>query len=104
MSIDIDQLTEDELYELNHRIVERLKFLDTMQAHQNMMEFNIGCRVTFDSKHGRQMGILTKFNQKTVTVMTKNGHRWRISPHLLAKVEDVKPEQELIDYNKKQKG
>lgn len=30
MTIDIDQLTADELVELNHRIVERLKILDTL--------------------------------------------------------------------------
>ena len=103
MSIDIDQMTEDELVELNHRVIERLKFLDTMQAHQNMMEFNIGNRVSFDSKHGRQLGTLTKFNQKTVTVVTENGHRWRISPHLLSKVNAVKPEQQVIDYDEKLK-
>jgi len=103
MSIDIDQLTEDELVALNHRIIERLKFLDTMQAHQNMMAFNIGTRVSFDSKHGRQLGTLTKFNQKTVVVVTDNGCRWRISPHLLSKVNDVKPEQRFVYYNEKQK-
>ena len=103
MNIDIDNLTEDELYELNHRIIERLKFLDTIQAHQNMMAFNIGCRVSFDSKDGRQLGTLTKFNQKTVTVISDNGRRWRISPHFLSKVNDVKPEQKFIDYDEKPK-
>ena len=29
MKIDIDSLSEDQLIELNHRIVERLKFLES---------------------------------------------------------------------------
>lgn len=102
MTIDIDQLTADELVELNHRIVERLKILDTLQAHHDMMAFNIGSRVSFDSKRGRQLGTLTKFNQKTVTVVTEDGRRWRVSPHLLSKVKDAKPEQEFIYYNEPQ--
>ena len=101
MTIDIDQLTEDELVELNHRIIERLKFIDTMQAHQSMMAFNIGNRVSFDSKHGRQIGILTKFNQKTVTVVTDNGHRWRISPHLLTEVKEAELVKQIINNDKK---
>jgi len=45
--VDIDKMTHDELVALNHRIIERLKFLDSMQAHKNMMAFNIGARVSF---------------------------------------------------------
>jgi len=102
MTIDIDQLTVDELIALNHRIVERLKFLNTMQAHHDMMAFNIGSRVSFDTRQGRQLGTLTKFNRKTVTVVTDNGHRWNISPHLLSKVKDARPVQEFIYYNENQ--
>ena len=40
MPVDIDQMTRDELVALNHRIIERLKFLDALQAHKEMMAFN----------------------------------------------------------------
>lgn len=97
MPIDIDALTHDELVALDHRIVERLKFLDSMQAHKNMMAFNIGARVSFDSgKDGRLLGTLLKFNRKTVTVVTDNGQRWNISPHLLSPVKDAKPVQSFV--------
>jgi hypothetical protein len=33
MKIEIDKLTEEELIDLNHRIVERLRFLSPMRAH-----------------------------------------------------------------------
>ena len=70
MSIDIDHLTIEELERLNHRIVERLKFLDTMQAHRDMMAFNLGTQVRFDSRqHGRVFGTIIKFNRKTVSVL-----------------------------------
>ena len=45
MKIDIDELSEKELIELNQRIVERLKFLDSVRRHKEMMDFNVGERV-----------------------------------------------------------
>ena len=45
MKIDIDKLTEAELVDLNHRIVERLRFLNQARAHIQMLEFKIGDRV-----------------------------------------------------------
>lgn len=94
MPIDIDHLSVDELVALNHRIVERLKFLDHLKAHQDMMAFNIGNRVSFDSpQHGRQVGTLVKFNRKTVTVITDDGRQWNVSPNLLSPVKDVNAER-----------
>ena len=46
MKIDIDRLTEAELIDLNHRIVARLRLLNQMRAHSEMLEFKIGDRVT----------------------------------------------------------
>jgi hypothetical protein len=47
MKIDIDKLTEAELVDLNNRIVERLRLLQQMRAHAQMLEFRIGDRVSF---------------------------------------------------------
>ena len=49
MKIDIDKLSEDELVALNHRIVERLRFLASMHHHHDMMQFNLGEKVSFES-------------------------------------------------------
>ena len=91
MKIDIDGLSENELIELNHRIVERLKFLESARRHEEMMEFNVGEKVSF-SPPGRekQFGVLVKYNKKTVTVVTEQGERWNVSPILLSKVKPVK--------------
>lgn len=86
MKINIDELTEAELIDLNHRIVERLRFLNQMRAHGKMLEFKIGDRVTFQPE-GRPpvVGMLTRYNKKTVTVITDDGQRWNVSPSLLRK-------------------
>ena len=88
MKIDIDRLTQKELIELNYRIVERLKFLESMRAHADMMEFSVGEKVRFHSS-GQEMsiGVLVKYNKKTVTVLTEDGQKWNVSPRLLKKVE-----------------
>ncbi len=84
MMIDIDGLTEAELIDLNNRVVERLKFLNHMRAHARMLEFRIGDRVSFQPE-GRPLlvGMLTRYNQKTVTVITDAGERWNVAPGLL---------------------
>jgi hypothetical protein len=98
MRIDIDKLTEPELIDLNNRIVERLRFLNQMLAHGQMLRFKIGDRVSFQPE-GRpvQFGMLTRYNRKTVTVITASGQRWNVAPRLLRRAdssnvaEDVAP-------------
>lgn len=74
MNIDITQLSEQELVALNRQIVERLRFMQQMRAHAQMLEFRVGDRVSFQPE-GRPVlfGILVRYNKKTVTM----GHRGR---------------------------
>ena len=87
MKIDIDKLSEEELIDLNNRIVARLRFLNQMRAHSQMLDFRIGDRVTFQPE-GRQplFGIITRYNRKSVTVITDGGQHWNVAPGLLRKV------------------
>lgn len=90
MSIDITHLTADELVELNHQIIERLKMLETLETHKSMMQLHSGARVSFESPAGeRIVGTVMKLNRKTVTVVTDAGRRWNVSPHLLALIKNV---------------
>lgn len=84
MPIDIDALTESELIELNHRIVARLQFLRQLEAHTSMLEFRIGERVTFQPD-GRPpvTGMITRYNKRTVSIVTDDGHRWNVAPQYL---------------------
>jgi hypothetical protein len=82
--INIDHLTEAELIDLNHRIVQRLRLMSQVHAHKAMLEFRIGDRVTFEPEGGTPVfGILTRCNKKSVTVITDDGHRWNVSPRFL---------------------
>jgi hypothetical protein len=86
MKIDIDKLSEAELVDLNHRIVERLRFLSLMRSHSQMLDFKIGERVTFHPDgHPALFGIVTRYNRKSVTVITDTGQHWNVAPGLLRK-------------------
>jgi hypothetical protein len=71
MNFNLDQLSEAQLQDLNRRIVERLRFLQQALAHQTMLRFSVGERVSFDTSDGRLVsGVLVRYNKKTVTVLT----------------------------------
>lgn len=91
MRVDIDRLTEAELIDLNNRIVERLRLLHQMRAHAQMLDFKIGDRVAFQPE-GRPavVGMLTRYNRKTVTVITDSGERWNVAPALLRRANDAR--------------
>jgi len=82
--IDIDQLTESELIDLNHRIVARLRMMHELNAHTSMLEFRIGERVSFHPEGQRPvLGIITRYNKKTVSIVTDDGQRWTVASQLL---------------------
>lgn len=87
MKIDIDGLSEDELIELNHKVVARLRFLREMRSHALMLDFRIGEKVRFrPDGHSELTGTITKYNKRTVTVITEGGQHWNVSPGFLKKV------------------
>ncbi|MEO6624092.1 MAG: hypothetical protein ABIN37_04600 [Burkholderiaceae bacterium] len=90
MPIDIDNLTEPELVDLNNRIVARLRFLHQMRAHASMLEFSLGEKVSFQPDgHPVLFGVITKYNRKSVTVITENGQHWTVAPTFLRKLKPV---------------
>ena len=88
MTIDIDKLTEADLIDLNNRVVARLKFLREMRAHASMLKFRIGEKVYFQpDDHPELSGIITKYNRKSVTVITDSGQHWNVAPVFLRKAD-----------------
>ena len=86
--IDIDPLNEAQLIDLNRRVVTRLRFLQQMRAHAHMLDFSVGQKVFFQPDgHPELQGIISKYNRKTVTVITDTGHQWNVSPHFLRRAE-----------------
>ncbi len=83
MNIRIEHLSEAELHELNHRIVERLKLLRQVKTVNAMINLHLGQRVCFDPDGRVRTGTVVKFNQKTVVVVTDDHHQWKVPPHAL---------------------
>ncbi|RQU98413.1 hypothetical protein DF047_37155 [Burkholderia cenocepacia] len=78
---------------MNHRIVERLRFLQQMRAHTAMLKLSIGDRVSFRGHDGEEVrGRVVRYNRKTVTVLADDGAHWRIPPGILSKMG---PEKEI---------
>jgi hypothetical protein len=51
----------------------------------------ISQRVTFRTQDGvDQFGVITKYNRKSVTVITDSGHQWNIAPGFLREVPSKK--------------
>src|SRR5260370_33277486 len=86
--IDIDSLSEEELIELNHKVVARLRFLHQMRSHSAMLDFRIGERVKFHPTGSPEVtGILTRYNKKPVTVVTDSWQHWNVAAGLLSRVD-----------------
>ena len=95
--INIDTLMETELIDLNHRIVQRLRFLREAHAHTQMMEFSVGDNVSFQPEGSETlMGVITRYNKKTVSVLTEQGQHWNVSPSLLRLVKNARKAETKI--------
>ena len=53
-----------------------------------MLEFSLGERVYFQPDgHPVLYGLITKYNRKSVTVITEEGQSWTVSPGFLRKTK-----------------
>ena len=83
MLIDLTKLSEDELIELNQRIVERLQLMRAAKSLTQLARFSVGMVVEFDTDDGRTVsGTVARLNRQTATIVTASG-RWRVSPSRL---------------------
>ena len=80
----IKDLSEEELLYLNRLIVERLKLISQAKSTKAMARFNIGEIVQFEDNDGKTItGRIIKLNKKTVSLLTKDNHRWNVAPAFL---------------------
>jgi hypothetical protein len=72
---DLAKVSEDELTELNRRIVERLQLLQrSAKSLAQLAKFSVGRVVKFDADDGRTLGgTIAGLNQRTATVVTASG-------------------------------
>jgi len=94
MNIDIDKLSKGELLELNHRIVERLKYLSERETLELSRKFRVGDEVEFRSGETMTRGMVIRINRKTLSIRTREG-RWNIPPQFLRKVKEREKSKQL---------
>jgi hypothetical protein len=93
--IDLSSFTEQELVELNRRIVERIKMLRQARTFNDMARFELGDTVSFTPECGHVVvGTVVRLNKKTITVAAKDGNQWRVAPSFLSRVTDAETAQE----------
>ena len=79
------QLNEEQLKELNYKIVERIKLFRRAKNARSMAKFNLLDRVYFIHNGERKIGVVIRLNPRSVTVNLGNGNEWRIAPDFLTK-------------------
>jgi hypothetical protein len=95
MDIDLTRYTEQELLDLNRRIIERIKLLRQGRCRESMAEFNVGDRVSFHPDCGHDViGTVVRLNRKSVTVVSVEGVQWRVAPAFLKKASSAVGERD----------
>lgn len=87
----LDDMSIDQLLELNQHICQRIDELKDQEILQALSQLRVGMKVTFDSREGAVLGIVTKINRKSVIVLAEDGAKqYKVSPELLKPLRDVK--------------
>ena len=80
--------TPDEL----RRIIDVVKLKQDINRQAKAMEFGVRDRVSFlDKKGNKIVGIITKFNRKSIMVKVNPYTTWRVAPTLLT----LEPEENV---------
>ncbi|KKW20475.1 hypothetical protein A3E97_05070 [Candidatus Uhrbacteria bacterium RIFCSPHIGHO2_12_FULL_47_12] len=80
------RLNEEQLRELNHKVVERLKLIRRAKGVMSMARFNLLDKVYFIHNGEKKFGTIIRLNPRSITVALDDGHEWRITPEFLTKV------------------
>ena len=87
----IDDMSIDQLLELNQVICQRIDELQEQETLQALSQLRVGLKVTFEGREGPVLGIVTKINRKSVIVLGDDGKKqYKVSPGLLRPLRDVK--------------
>ena len=86
----IDDMSVDQLMELNRYICQRIHELRDQENLQALSQLRVGLKVTFEGREGPLQGIVTKINRKSVIVLDEDGTKQnKVSPGLLRPLRDV---------------
>lgn len=82
----LNKLNEAELCELNRHIVEKLKLINKARSLAKMSAFTLGSRIYFMHEERKVLGIITRLNQRSVSIIADDGMRWTVAPQFLFKI------------------
>ncbi|MVF14031.1 transposase [Ketobacter sp. MCCC 1A13808] len=85
----INDMTIEQLLELNEIICERIDYLRAKQDQNVLAQMHIGNQVSFKTDEGRIFGVVIKKNRKTVVVLSEDKRRWKLPPGMLTIVKDI---------------
>lgn len=75
-SMDINDMSYEQLFELHEDVIKRLRYLADLRTRAVLDRYQVGDRVKFDDGRGRSVGgVVVRINRKSLTVETPKG-RW----------------------------
>ena len=85
----IEDMTVEQLLELNRVICDRIDYLRAKQDQNVLAQIHVGNQVSFKTNEGTVFGIVIRRNRKTVIVLTEDNRQWKLPPGALTIVKDV---------------
>jgi len=85
----IDDLSLDQLLELNQLICRRIEALQARQELDVLSQLNLGQAVSFATREGQVFGRVIKINRKMVVVQSEDNRQWKVSVGLIQPLRDV---------------
>ena len=88
MSVNIENLTIQELIELNGQIINRIKELRKQEQVKAASQFRIGDLVSFIGKDKiKIIGFILSVRTTKISLLTEDNEQWTVSPDLLTPEE-----------------
>ncbi|MFK7859256.1 MAG: hypothetical protein AB8B64_10555 [Granulosicoccus sp.] len=96
----VDSLNSSQLQTLNGLICDRLDYLRNLDTLKSMNQFEMGDYIQFTDKQGQvQTGQITKFNRKTISILSSEGKKWNVSPQMLERVANPTLRESTHPFN-----
>ncbi|MDP5138090.1 transposase [Rheinheimera baltica] len=85
----IEDLTLDELHDLNELICKRIDYLRLQNDINVLTLLRLGQKVHFNAPEGQVFGVVIKINKKSVLVVSEDNRQWKIPPGLVRVMKEV---------------
>ena len=91
MLMRIEDMSIEQLIELNEYICQRIDQLRAQEEMKVLSQLCLGQTVHFDTRdeRGEVFGKVIKINRKTVVIMSEDGKRWKVAAGLVKPLRDV---------------